>query len=49
MALLDRIAELTMVDDPAFPEVRAIYEGDARLRMPSEYVVDSQRFDLRSM
>jgi len=50
MALLDRIAELTLVDDPPFAEVRAIYEEEeARLRMPSAYMVAPQRFDLRSM
>jgi hypothetical protein len=49
VALLDRIAELTLVDDPAFAEVRAIYEEDARLRMPPDYMADPQRFDLRSM
>lgn len=30
---LDRVAELTLADDRAFPEVRAIYE-DHRLRVP---------------
>jgi hypothetical protein len=48
MALLDRIAELTQVDEPSFDEVRAIYEGTARLRAPSDYMVDPQRFDLRA-
>jgi hypothetical protein len=48
MALLDRMAELTRVDAPSFFEVRAIYEGDARLRTPSDYAVHPQRFDLRS-
>ena len=46
MALLDRIAALTLVDDPPFADVRAIYEGDARLRMPSDYATEPQRFDL---
>jgi len=47
-ALLDRIAALTAVDDPPFAEMRAIYENDARLRMPAEYVQDAQRFNLLS-
>ena len=47
-ALLDRIAALTAVDDPPFAEMRAIYENDARLRMPPEYVQDAQRFNLLS-
>jgi hypothetical protein len=46
-ALLDRIAELTRVDDPPFAEVRAIYE-DSRLRMPSEYAIVPQSFDLHA-
>jgi len=40
MALLDHIAALTVaivVDGEAFPEVRAIYENDARLRMPPDW------------
>ena len=49
VALLDRVAESTAVDDPSFAEVRAIYEGDARLRVPPEYVEDPERFDLRRM
>jgi hypothetical protein len=48
-ALLDRVAELTFVDDPPFAEVRAIYEGDARLRTPAGYAVEPQRFDLRTL
>jgi hypothetical protein len=49
VALLDRIAELTLVDDPPFAEVRAIFEEEgARWRMPPAYMVDPQRFDLRS-
>jgi hypothetical protein len=48
MALLDRIAELTRVDEPPFAEVRAICEGPARLRVPPDYVVHPQRFDLRA-
>jgi hypothetical protein len=35
VALLDRIAALTLAGDEAFPEVRALYEGDARLRLPA--------------
>ena len=45
-ALMDRIAELTRVDDPPFAEVRATYE-DSRLRMPPEYATTPQSFDLR--
>jgi hypothetical protein len=45
-ALLDRIAALTAVDDPPFAEVRAVYENEARLRMPAEYLADPQRFAL---
>ncbi len=33
-ALLDRVAALTLADDDAFAEVRAIYESDERLRVP---------------
>lgn len=33
-ALLDRVAALTLAGDDAFPEVRAIYESDDRLRVP---------------
>jgi hypothetical protein len=33
-ALLDRVAALTLADDAAFAEVRAIYESDDRLRVP---------------
>ncbi|MDY6875585.1 MAG: transglutaminase-like domain-containing protein [Chloroflexota bacterium] len=39
-ALLDHIAALTLaiaVDDKAFSEVRAIYENDERLRLPSDW------------
>ncbi len=33
-ALLDHIAELAVSDNTAFDAVRALYEGDARLRVP---------------
>jgi hypothetical protein len=33
-ALLDRVAALTLADDDAFADVRAIYESDDRLRVP---------------
>lgn len=33
-ALLDQVAFLTQADNPAFPEMRALYENDARLRVP---------------
>ncbi len=32
--LLDRVSALTLADDDAFAEVRAIYESDDRLRVP---------------
>jgi Transglutaminase-like superfamily len=32
--LLDRVAELTLAGDEAFPEIRKIYESDERLRVP---------------
>ena len=32
--LLDRVAELTLGGDEAFPEIRKIYESDERLRVP---------------
>ena len=46
LTLLDHVAELTRVDDPPFAEVRALYEGDDRLRTPPEYLADPQRFAL---
>jgi transglutaminase superfamily protein len=33
-ALLDRVAALTVAGDDAFPQVRAIYQSDDRLRVP---------------
>jgi hypothetical protein len=33
-ALLDRVAALTLAEDDAFADVRAIYESDERLRVP---------------
>lgn len=35
LALFDQAAALTMGGDAAFPEVRALYESDDRLRVPS--------------
>ncbi|MDP9375532.1 MAG: transglutaminase-like domain-containing protein [Chloroflexota bacterium] len=35
LALLDRVAALTLAGDEAFAEVRALYERDARLRAPA--------------
>jgi len=35
LALLDRVAALTLGGNEVFPEVRAVYEGDARLCVPS--------------
>jgi hypothetical protein len=32
--LLDRVAELTLAGDEAFPQLREIYESDERLRVP---------------
>jgi len=34
MKLLDRVAELTLAGDEAFPQLRKIYESDDRLRVP---------------
>ena len=34
MKLLDRVAELTLAGDEAFPQLRKIYESDERLRVP---------------
>jgi len=34
MALLDQVAALTVADNSAFPALRALYENDARLRVP---------------
>jgi hypothetical protein len=34
MALLDRVAALTLAGNEAFPATRALYEGEARLRVP---------------
>jgi hypothetical protein len=34
MKLLDRVAELTLAGDEAFPQLRKIYESDERLRIP---------------
>jgi len=35
MALLDRVAALTLADNSAFAEMRPLYESDERLRVPS--------------
>ena len=35
LAFFDRLAELTRAPDAAFPELRALYEGDDRLRVPA--------------
>jgi len=35
MALLDRVAALTLGDNSAFVELRALYENDTRLCVPS--------------
>ncbi len=35
MALLDRTAALSLRGDDAFPKLRAVYESDARLRVPA--------------
>ncbi len=36
-AFFDRLATLTLAGDEAFPEIRALYEKDARLRMPVDW------------
>lgn len=49
-ALLDQVADLTLADNAAFDSMRALYQGDERLRVPS--VINSyteagvQRVDL---
>ena len=35
LALFDRLAALTRAPDAAFAELRALYEGDDRLRVPA--------------
>jgi hypothetical protein len=42
LALLDRAADLTMGGDAAFPEVRATYESDDRVRVP-EVIFNASR------
>gem|GEM_PF-71644 len=37
MALLDRIAKLTLAGNEAFSEIRSIYENDDRLHMPPDW------------
>lgn len=37
MEFLDRVAQLTLAGDEAFSEVRALYQNDDRLRMPSNW------------
>ena len=34
LSLLDHVAALTLADNQAFPELRSVYENDARLRVP---------------
>jgi hypothetical protein len=36
LELLDRLANLTLADNEAFPEVYAAYEGDRRLHVPTD-------------
>jgi hypothetical protein len=35
LALLDKLAALTMASDEALPELRRLYESDERLRVPT--------------
>ena len=35
LALLDKVAVLTQAGNEAFPEIRAIYENETGLKMPS--------------
>jgi hypothetical protein len=35
LAFLDRLAALTLMPDAAFAELRALYQGDNRLRVPA--------------
>lgn len=47
LALLDRSAAVTRAPDSRFPELRALYEGDERLRVPSTvYNALLQRFEV---
>ena len=34
LALLDRVAGITLADNGAFSELRTVYENDVRLRVP---------------
>jgi hypothetical protein len=36
LELLDRLANLTLADNEAFPEVYSAYEGDRRLHVPAD-------------
>ena len=36
-ALIDRLAALTVKGDEAFSEIRGLYEGDERIRIPAEW------------
>jgi hypothetical protein len=40
LALLDRIAALTLAGDEAWPEIRSLYRQDDRLRMPGDWPPD---------
>jgi hypothetical protein len=40
--LFDRLAALTLSGDDAFPEIRALYESDDRLRMPAHWSPDRE-------
>lgn len=40
-SLMDELASLTLAGDEAFPRLRAVYEGDQRLRVPGEWLAGS--------
>ena len=39
LALIDRLAELTLAGDAAFPQVRALYDETLGLRVPEDWLV----------
>ena len=34
---MDHVARLTVAGDAAWPEIRSLYESDARLHMPADW------------
>ncbi len=35
--LMDHLAQLTLAGNEVFPEIRAAYENDSRLRLPADW------------